>query len=56
MDSALVYTNNYRTIRAGTPLAATEYRRPDGSTVQMPGTGADVEAMLAALEKLGARG
>lgn len=36
----------YRTIRAGTNLVATEYRRADGSTVQMAGQGDEVEAIL----------
>lgn len=50
------YTNNFRVIRRDTPLAWTEYRKADGSTVQMQGTGPDVEAILVALEKLEARG
>lgn len=56
MSAPLTYINNYRVIREGTPLVATEYKRPDGSTVQMPGSGAEVEGILAALVKLEERG
>lgn len=42
----------YRTIRAGTNLVATEYRRADGSTVQMAGQGDEVERALREAPKL----
>lgn len=37
----------YRAIRQGTPIAATEYRGPQGRTVQMGGEGPLTETELA---------
>lgn len=44
---ARVYTDDFYVIRAGTPLAATEYRDPvTGRTTQMPGDTPEVREIL----------
>ena len=40
------YTNGFRIIREGAPNVSTEIDCGDGLAIQMPGTGAGVEAAL----------